>query len=375
MVNQIPPSSLVAVNTLQSIAKGSVLAGSSNTNSLGQNLVQAQVLTATASPSSGAATTGAAGYTRTGAAPTSQGQYQATVSVQGQVYKAVSNVPLTPGQTVTLKAIGPQLLQVVPTPSAAQQTLLSQLKTYLPQQQSLDQLQPLLQRLTLTPTALALSPQAYSAMQSIKQQLPKKDELKQPDTLKSAVQNSGFFTEKRLLKGESVSQDHKALLWQALQNLEPEHPMRKAVEGRLARIQVMQLENMQRDNEQHIELVMTSPQQELEPFRLRVKRDESGSSPEAPEQQQNWQIDLDFEIEDNEQIHIRLDYQQALGISLWLPDKSWDDTLSEPVSKSLINALQDKGIRVSNYQQFVGRPKEDDDIRPVNTLPLIDEKV
>lgn len=335
MATSIPPSSLAAVNYLQT-ATNTSSTGSRNL-SIG-SYVQAQVLSSS---------------TDNNSMPQS---YKATVVVAGQTYQALSSSPLTPGQQVTLRVLTPTLLQAVPTTSPEQQLLQTQLKSYLPQQLNLSQLQPLLQNLALTPTALAVNPNLTQTLASLRQAFPSKEDLKQADTLRQAVQNSGFFTEKRLIQGKDVSSDQKVLLWQAMADLPEDHPMHKALEGRLARIQVMQLSNLQQDT-QHVELAVNSNYQSLEPVNLAIKRD----APEKRHSSENddnttWQIEMDFEVSTGETIYMKLQWQQQLSIQLWLPDNAWMQDLDANNQQELISILGSKGVSVANYSQMLGKP-------------------
>ena len=107
MATSIPPSSLAAVNYLQT-ATNTSSTGSRNL-SIG-SYVQAQVLSSSTDNNS-----------------MPQG-YKATVVVAGQTYQALSSSPFTPGQQVTLRVLTPTLLQAVPTTSPEQQLLQTQLK-------------------------------------------------------------------------------------------------------------------------------------------------------------------------------------------------------------------------------------------------------
>ncbi|MFB9887538.1 flagellar hook-length control protein FliK [Balneatrix alpica] len=297
-------------------------------------------------------------------------------TANGQQLQAFSQLPLQSGQEVTLRAQTPTQLQLVGGGLSQELSTLQQgLRQALPRQLEPGQLQNLLALLKLPAQSLGISPQAWQALHRLSEGLPNRESLKQPDTLRQAVQDSGFFSETRLLKGQDVSRDHKVQLLQLAALLPDNHPLKKLVEGRLAKVQVSQIQNLLRQepqqDSQQLQLLINN-QQQLEALDWRIQRREH-SLAEEEEPQRHWQIDIELEPDQEGKLHLRLDWQHSLAITLWVPNQTWQQRISKADWDQLAQHLQQRGIPVQLCQCFIGEPPSSAQTSNTHT-PLIDTR-
>jgi hypothetical protein len=169
-------------------------------------------------------------------------QATATLQVGGQQLQARVNTPVLPGQQLTLRLASTGALPVLeqlqgeaepppqPASSSALMTTPQALRTRLPQALPLGEVLTTLARSAEGKTADAAqvaTPRVQSTLQTLIQALPTVAELRDPSSLKRAMQGSGLFLEALLAKGSdrdlqaALPRDFKAQLMRLANDLPP----------------------------------------------------------------------------------------------------------------------------------------------------------
>ncbi len=307
-----------------------------------------------------------------------------TLRLGAQLLEGRSDLPLRPGQTLTLQVTQtgtPVVLRIVPESTAGTDGINRALRQVLPRQ---GEIQPLLDGLAGAARAPGPLPPAVAASAGrLLSRLPDIQTLVVPGELKQALRDAGVFLEAHLARDSAVpARDFKAMLLQlqdilrnaataperhvppgsippALNDLDTQAiaALQHRTDAALARVIMNQIDSLSRDASATTPLVVELPlrwNDQPAVLRLHIEPDDAARREENAVP--GWSVWLSFEPGDLGPVHCRLQLRgEQVSAAFWAEHEATTALLRENIER-LGSGFQQEGLTPQHLRCQTGRP-------------------